>query len=84
MKDKILNVLKDVNEEIINYYGDSMIEDGLIDSFGIISIISGLEKNFDVEIDVAYMERLNFKNKDSIIRMMEKVLSSSGQEVKEN
>ena len=43
------------------------------DSFSIIRIIAGLEETFDVEIDASEVTEENFRNKDSIIKLMKRV-----------
>lgn len=74
MRDKIINLLKNIDEEIVNYNGDDMISDGIIDSFKIIDIVSTLEGAFDVEIDPTIITRTCFMNKDTIVDMMLKVI----------
>lgn len=76
MEKKIREVLEDINEGIISYDGDSMLEDGIIDSFDVIEIMSRLEEIFDVEIDAEYAVSENFSNADSVINMMKKVLKT--------
>lgn len=74
MTEKILQILKDVNEEIISYEGRNMMEDGLIDSFELIGIVSQLEEEFDIEIDGDYVTLENFANKDAIIGLMKRLI----------
>lgn len=74
MEERILKVLKEINEDIIDYEGNTMLEDDVIDSFGVIDIISGLEEEFDIEIDADYVVPENFANKDAIINMMKQIM----------
>lgn len=74
MEERILKILEENNADIITYDGDNMIEDGIIDSFEIIGIVSDLEEEFDIEIDAEYVIAENFLNKDAIIRLMKKLI----------
>ena len=78
MEEKILLILKDVNEDILSYTGNNMMADGVIDSFELIEIVGRLEEDFDMEIDGEYVVAQNFGNKESIISLMEKLLSKTG------
>lgn len=70
MEQRILSVLKNINEEILTYNGFDMLGDGVIDSFQVIDIVAGLEDEFSMEIDAQYVVAENFANKDSVIALM--------------
>ena len=36
MEEKILEILAEINEDIVDYDGDSLIDDGLLDSFQVV------------------------------------------------
>ena len=74
MEEKIKMLLKDVNEDILTYDGNAMLEEGIIDSFDVIDIMTRLEEEFDMEIDAEYAVAENFANMDAIIAMMKKVM----------
>ena len=48
--------------------------DGVISSFEILNIVSDLEEEFDIEIDAKYVVAENFKNKEAIIALVQKLL----------
>lgn len=75
MKEKILEILKDVNEDIVAYEGEAMMEEGIIDSFEVIEIVGELEDAFEIEIDAKYVVADNFKNAESIILLVERLLN---------
>lgn len=79
MEEKVLKILEEHCEEALDYDGDSMMEDGVIDSFTIISVVSDLEDVFDVEIDANYVIADNFKNKEAIIALVRKILEEKEQ-----
>ncbi len=74
MEEKILEILGEVNEQLLEYAGDNMLKDGLVDSFELINIIGELEDAFDIEIDASYVVEKYFGNKDRIIELMNMLL----------
>lgn len=74
VREKILEILEDNNDEIIYYNGDNLMGDGVISSFEILNIVSDLEEEFDIEIDAKYVVAENFKNKEAIIALVQKLL----------
>lgn len=74
MEEKILEILEEHCEEALDYDGDSMMEDGVIDSFAVINVVSDLEDEFDIEIGAKYVIAENFRNKEAIIELVRKLL----------
>lgn len=74
MEEKILEILKCINEDILSYNGNNMIVDGIINSFEIIEIVAEIEEKFDIEIDTENLIAANFENKDTIIKMAKKIM----------
>lgn len=74
MEDKILKILAEHCEEALDYDGDNMMEDGVMDSFVVVNIVCDLEEAFDIEIDAKYVVAENFKNKETIITLMKSLL----------
>lgn len=72
MKDIILKTLKELNED--NDYNSSMdfIEDGLLDSFEIVNLVSELEDAFSIEISGKDILPENFVNLDAIEELVRK------------
>jgi len=74
MEEKILEILADVNEDILDYDGDNMYEEGVISSMDVVEIVSELENEFDIEIDIDDIVSKNFANKESIIALVESMM----------
>ena len=74
MEEQILSIIEEINSEVLTYTGDTMMEDGTIDSFEVIDIVTALEEEFGIEIDASYVVAENFANKDTIIKMMKEIL----------
>ena len=70
MEERVIKILEEINEDIIDYEGDDMYNEGVISSLDVIEIISELESEFDIEIDAMYADEEYFANKESIINLV--------------
>lgn len=73
MEEKVLEALKEIDEEILEFKGDDLFEAGLLDSFLMINLVVELEEVFKMEIDAKYVVRENFRTTDTIIALMRKL-----------
>lgn len=71
MRDKILEVLKAENEELVEDLNRDLLESGILDSFDIVNLVVALEEALGVSIDVEMVSPENFQTVESIIRMIE-------------
>lgn len=78
MEGKILEILEEHCEEALDYDGDNMVGEGIMDSFVVLNVVNNLEEEFDIEIDAEYVTAEYFKNKESIIALVKKVLEEKG------
>lgn len=76
MKKKIIEVLGLVRPEFDFTVSDSFIEDGLLDSFDLISLVTYLDKEFAISIEGTDIVPENFMNLTSIEMMLSKYVSS--------
>ena len=68
MEKKILQILRhDVEFE----KETKLIDDGILDSFDIISIVSGLNEEFEIEITADELEPENFNALSAIVSLVE-------------
>lgn len=74
MKEKVMEILVEVNEEILDYDGDNLIESGLLDSFQVVDLVGMFEEEFDIEIDAELVVVENFRTIETIIEMLEGIL----------
>lgn len=65
-KDKLLKILAELHPEIDYTSSSNLIEDGLLDSFDMVLLITELEKSFDVIIPGDEIRAENFKDIDTI------------------
>lgn len=77
MEEKVLEILEEYCEEALDYKGENMMEEGIIDSFTVINIVSELEDAFDIEIDAKYVVAENFRNKEAIMDLVKRLLEDA-------
>lgn len=74
MREKILEVLAAVNKDIVSYNGDNLFDAGILDSLQAVNLVAELEDALDIDIDAKYVIEDNFKTKEKIIAMIEKII----------
>lgn len=71
MKDQIINILTDLRPEFdFAQEGINFIEEGMIDSFDMVALVSDLESQFGVTIDGIDIVPENFENVDAIVALI--------------
>ncbi len=77
MEEKMKEILKEINEEILNYKGENLYKDGLLDSIEVVELVAQIEEAFGIDIapDLVVLE--NFANEDAIFNFIRKVLEES-------
>ena len=73
MEERVLELLKEIDEGILTFEGENLFEAGLLDSFLVIDLVAELEDTFDMEIDAKYVLEENFQTKENIIALMKKL-----------
>lgn len=70
MKEQILNILKALRPEFDFTSSTDFIEDGMLDSFDIVSLVSEIEENFDVVISGEDILPENFSSVEAIYNLI--------------
>lgn len=73
MKEKIFNVLAEINEDIVLYKGENLFDAGILDSLQAVNLVAELEDALDIDIDARYVVEENFKTKEAIVAMVERI-----------
>ena len=68
--DDIIEVLEDVREDIDYEEGTALIDDGILDSFDILSTISALNEEFDIQIPAKDIVAENFNSAEAMHAMV--------------
>lgn len=72
MEEKVLSILKEIRPEFDFEESDNFVEDGYLDSFDIVTLVSELETAFDVVIDGLDVLPENFETVGDICNMVNK------------
>ena len=70
--EELIEILNDIDDSIDYENETGLIDNHILDSFGIITLVSEIEEAFDVSIDVADMVPENFNSADAIYAMIQK------------
>ena len=73
MKQKLLAILEEIRPDVEFEKESKLIDDGILDSFDIISIVQELDEAFDVEIDVEELEPYNFNTVNAMMELIKKL-----------
>ncbi|MBR2802576.1 MAG: acyl carrier protein [Erysipelotrichaceae bacterium] len=71
--DKILEILESVRADVDFRNEKKLIDDGVLDSFDIISIVSEFNDAFDIEINVEDLEPDNFNTIEAMKELIDKL-----------
>lgn len=70
MKKKILDFLTEIRPEFDFGTSNNFIEEGMLDSFDIVSLVASLDEEFGISIDGTEILPENFTNVDSIFQLL--------------
>jgi len=71
----LLAILKEIRPEHDFMKSTHFIEEGLLDSFDIVTLVAELEKQFDISIDGEDVTPENFKNLEILESFVQRYLS---------
>lgn len=72
--EKLLEILEEIDDSIDYENETALIDDHLLNSFAIISLISEIEEEFDVEIGASEMTVENFNSAEAIWNLIQSKL----------
>ena len=71
MKEQVLAILKGVRKDVNFEKETKLIDDDILDSFDIISIVSDLNDEFGIDITADELEPENFNTLDAIVALVQ-------------
>ena len=71
MRERILEILSETRSDVDFENETLLIDDGILDSFDIIQIVSDLNEEFDIDITADELEPENFNSLDAIIALVQ-------------
>jgi acyl carrier protein len=72
MMDRILAILRDVRPEQDFEKSQNFIDEALLDSFDVVTLVTALDETFSISIDGADILPENFQNLEAIRRLLGK------------
>ena len=70
MKKKIVDFLTEIRPEFDFAASNNFIEEGMLDSFDIVSLVASLDEEYGISIDGTEILPENFSNVDSIFQLL--------------
>lgn len=71
--DELLDILAEVNADVDFETCDTLIDDGILDSFDIVNIVGELNDAFDIEITPADIVPENFNSAEAMWDMIKRL-----------
>lgn len=74
LRNKVLGIIREFADDVPDDPSADLLEQGIINSLGIMNILSSLEADFDIEVDGDDITKTNFKSIDAMVAMVEKYI----------
>jgi acyl carrier protein len=71
--EQLLEILKGIRPDVEFANETSLIDDGILDSFDVVSIISELDDAFDVQIRINELDPENFNSAEAIWKLVQEL-----------
>ena len=71
--DQIMEILRELDDSIDYEKEQALIDDHILDSFGVIALVSELEDAFDISIEAGEIIPENFNSAQAIRRMVQRL-----------
>lgn len=71
--EKLLELLKGVRADVDFENETALIDDGILDSFDVVSIISEIDNEFGVQIRITELDPENFNSAESIWNLIQEL-----------
>ena len=68
--EKLMNILMEIDDSIDYEKEKALIDGRLLDSFGVITLVSELEEAYDIDIEASEMTPDNFNSAEAIYKMV--------------
>ncbi len=74
--EELLEILRDIDDSVDYETETALIDDHILDSFGIITLVGEIEDTFDIEVDAAEMTPENFNSAKALWAMIQRLQES--------
>ena len=69
--EKLLEILKGIRPDVDFENETALIDDGILDSFDVVSVISELDNEFDVQVRITELDPENFNSVEAIWQLVQ-------------
>jgi acyl carrier protein len=73
MKSQLMEILQELRPDVDFETETALIDDEILDSFDIVSLVSELNDNFDIAINVDDLLPENFNSADAMLELIQKL-----------
>ncbi|MBE5834048.1 MAG: acyl carrier protein [Butyrivibrio sp.] len=71
--ERLIEILEEIKEDVDFTAETALIDDGILDSFDILQIISALNEEYDISIPASEIIPDNFNSAESLLKMVERL-----------
>ena len=71
--EKLLDILGQIRSDIGYESEKALVDDGILDSFDIVSIVSELSMEYDIDISIDDMTAENFNSAEAMFEMISRI-----------
>ena len=71
--EKLLDILGQIRSDIDYESEKALVDDGILDSFDIVSIVSELSMEYDIDISIDDMTAENFNSAEAMLEMITRI-----------
>ena len=71
--EKLLEILKGIRPDVDFESEDALIDDGILDSFDVVAIISEIDNEFGVQIRITELDPENFNSAENIWKLIQEL-----------
>lgn len=75
MKEELMEILTELRADVDFSANTKLIDDGILDSFDIVTLVGELNDAFDIDINVEHLQPENFNSVDNMIELIKKLSS---------
>lgn len=73
MKEQLMEILNDLRPDVDFEMETALIDDGVLDSFDIVSLVGELNDSFEIEINVEDLLPENFNSAEAMLELIRKM-----------
>lgn len=73
IRQTILEILEDMHSDVDFAEEKQLVDDGILDSFDLVSLVSELADEFDIQITAKDFVRENFNSLDTLVTMVKRL-----------